>query len=137
MRRTYQDLVRAAGVHDAVTRAISGHATPAMQLHYSTARGDEVRSALAQVAGIATAGKVIDLATARRARKQAAWFAPLADGAALTLGVTALPARQPCWSRGRWARADANKLRLLVALVDAPAILLRDLHEERLRGASR
>ncbi|MBK9032066.1 MAG: hypothetical protein IPL61_12205 [Myxococcales bacterium] len=67
MRRTYQDLARAAGVHDAVTRAISGHATPAMQLHYSTARGDEVRSALAQVAGIATGAKVIDLATARRA----------------------------------------------------------------------
>ena len=41
MRRTYQDLARAAGIHDAVTRAISGHATPAMQLHYSTARGNE------------------------------------------------------------------------------------------------
>lgn len=39
-----------------------------MQLHYSTARGDEVRSALAQVAGIATGAKVIDLAEARRSR---------------------------------------------------------------------
>ena len=68
MRRTYQDLARAAGVHDAVTRAISGHATSAMQLHYSTARGDEVRSALAQVAGIATGAKVIDLGEARRNR---------------------------------------------------------------------
>jgi hypothetical protein len=51
MRRTYQDLARAAGIHDAVTRAISGHATPEMQLHYSTARGAEVRTALAKVAG--------------------------------------------------------------------------------------
>lgn len=66
MRRTYQDLARAAGVHDAVTRAISGHATPAMQLHYSTARGDEVRTALAQVAGIATGAKIIDFAAAAR-----------------------------------------------------------------------
>lgn len=70
MRRTYQDLARAAGIHDAVTRAISGHATPAMQLHYSTARGGEVKQALAKVAKIATGGgKVIDLATERRRRK--------------------------------------------------------------------
>ena len=71
MRRTYQDLARAAGVHDAVTRAISGHATQAMQLHYSTARGSEVRSALSKVAGIATGGQVIDLAATRRRRKAA------------------------------------------------------------------
>lgn len=73
MRRTYQDLARAAGVHDAVTRAISGHATPAMQLHYSTANGGEVKQALAKVARMATAGgKVIDIETARRRRgKQA------------------------------------------------------------------
>ena len=36
--------------------AISGHATPAMQLHYSTARGGEVKQALARVARIATHG---------------------------------------------------------------------------------
>jgi len=72
MRRTYQDLARAAGIHDAVTRAISGHATPAMQLHYSTARGGEVKQALAKVAKIATAGaKVIDIATARQQRRKA------------------------------------------------------------------
>jgi integrase len=71
MRRTYQDLARAAGIHDAVTRAISGHATPAMQLHYSTARGGEVKQALAKVAQIATGGaKVIDLATERRRRRK-------------------------------------------------------------------
>lgn len=71
MRRTYQDLARAAGIHDAVTRAISGHATPAMQLHYSTARGGEVKQALSKVAKIATAGaKIISLDAARR-RKSA------------------------------------------------------------------
>lgn len=70
MRRTYQDLSRAAGVHDAVTRAISGHATAAMQLHYSTARSSEVRSALSKVTSIATGAKVIDMAS-RRKRAQA------------------------------------------------------------------
>jgi hypothetical protein len=70
MRRTYQDLARAAGIHDAVTRAISGHATPAMQLRYSTARGGEVKEALAKVAQIATAGaKIIPIDSARRRRK--------------------------------------------------------------------
>lgn len=67
MRRTYQDLARAAGVHDAVTRAISGHATSAMQLHYSTARGGEVKDALSKVAKLAGA-KVIDIQVARRRR---------------------------------------------------------------------
>jgi hypothetical protein len=62
MRRTYQDLARAAELKDVVTRSISGHATPEMQRHYSTVSGDEMR------AGIA---KVIDIATARR-EKQAA-----------------------------------------------------------------
>ena len=71
MRRTYQDLARAAGIHDSVTRAISGHATPTMQLHYSTARGGEVKQALAKVAQMATGnGKVIDLATERRRRSK-------------------------------------------------------------------
>jgi hypothetical protein len=69
MRRTYQDLARAAGIHDVVTRAISGHVTPAMQQHYSTARGSEVKQALAKVAKIATGdGKVVDINVARRLR---------------------------------------------------------------------
>jgi hypothetical protein len=68
MRRTYQDLARAAGIHDAVTRAISGHATTEMQLHYSTARGSEVKQALAKVANIATGAQVIDISSARRRR---------------------------------------------------------------------
>lgn len=69
MRRTYQDLARAAGIHDAVTRAISGHSTPAMQLHYSTARGGEVKHALSKVAKLATAGaEVISIDSARTRR---------------------------------------------------------------------
>jgi integrase len=71
MRRTYQDLARAAGIHDAVTRAISGHATPEMQLRYSTARGAEVRAALSKVASLATGAKVIDIKTARKRSKAA------------------------------------------------------------------
>lgn len=59
MRRTYQDLARAADVADIVTRAISGHATPEMQRHYSTVSGDEMRAGLA---------KVIDIATGRERR---------------------------------------------------------------------
>jgi integrase len=69
MRRTYQDLARAAGIHDAVTRAISGHQTQEMQLLYSTARGGEVKQALSKVAKIATASaKIVDISSARRRR---------------------------------------------------------------------
>jgi integrase len=53
MRRTFQDLGRAAEVHDFVVRAISGHATVEMQSHYSTVAGDEVRAGLAKVIGLA------------------------------------------------------------------------------------
>jgi hypothetical protein len=58
MRRTFQDLARAAEVKDIVTRAVSGHATEAMQRHYSTVSPAEMRNSLA---------KVIDLAGIRRA----------------------------------------------------------------------
>lgn len=71
MRRTYQDLARAAGIHDAVTRAISGHATVEMQMRYSTARSNEVRTALQRMSSIATGATIIDLDDARR-RKRAA-----------------------------------------------------------------
>jgi hypothetical protein len=54
MRRTYQDLARAAEVADIVTRSISGHATPEMQRHYSTVGADEMRAGLAKVIDIAT-----------------------------------------------------------------------------------
>jgi site-specific recombinase XerD len=49
MRRTFQDLCRAAQLHDFVTRAISGHATVEMQQLYSSVAGSEVRSGLAKV----------------------------------------------------------------------------------------
>jgi hypothetical protein len=58
MRRTFQDLARAAEVKDIVTRAISGHATETMQHHYSTVGTDEKRLAIA---------KVIELAGFRKA----------------------------------------------------------------------
>jgi integrase len=57
MRRSFQDLARAAEVNDLVTRAVSGHATESMQHHYSTVSASEVKAGLA---------KVIDLAGFRR-----------------------------------------------------------------------
>jgi integrase len=53
MRRTFQDLARAAQVADLVTRSISGHATREMQEHYSTVEGEEQRGALARVVSLA------------------------------------------------------------------------------------
>lgn len=53
MRRTFQDLCRAAHVHDFVARAISGHATVEMQQLYSSVDGAEVRSGLAKVISLA------------------------------------------------------------------------------------
>lgn len=49
LRRTFQDLARAANVNDLVTRSISGHATEAMQHRYSTVANSEQREALAKV----------------------------------------------------------------------------------------
>jgi integrase len=49
LRRTFQDLARAANVEAVVTRSISGHATEQMQHHYSTVNGGEQRQALAKV----------------------------------------------------------------------------------------
>ena len=63
MRRTFQDLCRAASVHDFVARSISGHATVEMQQHYSSVNGNEVRDGLA---------KVISLAGFRLAQKSSA-----------------------------------------------------------------
>ena len=53
MRRTFQDLARAAKVNDVVTRAISGHATETMQHHYSTVDSLEVKSGIARVIDLA------------------------------------------------------------------------------------
>lgn len=49
MRRTFQDLARAAEVADLVTRSISGHSTERMQHHYSTVSPNEQRQGLAKV----------------------------------------------------------------------------------------
>jgi integrase len=53
MRRTFQDLGRAADVHDLVVRAISGHTTRQMQDHYSSVAPAEVRDGLARVLSLA------------------------------------------------------------------------------------
>lgn len=53
MRRTFQDLARAAAVGDLVTRSISGHATEEMQRHYSTVGETEQRDGLARVVSLA------------------------------------------------------------------------------------
>jgi integrase len=60
LRRTFNDLARAARVQDVVARSISGHLTEGMQRHYSTVSGDEQRQALA---------KVIDLTRVRADRE--------------------------------------------------------------------
>ncbi len=49
MRRTFNDLARAAEVHDVVARSITGHKTERMQGHYSTAQAAEQRQAIAKV----------------------------------------------------------------------------------------
>ena len=53
MRRTFQDLAREAQVADVVTRAVSGHATGTMQMHYSSVSGDEMKRSLARVVSLA------------------------------------------------------------------------------------
>lgn len=49
MRRTFNDLTRAAKVDDLVTRSISGHLTEKMQEHYSSVQRDEQRDGIAKV----------------------------------------------------------------------------------------
>ncbi len=49
MRRTFQDLARAADMAAIVTRSISGHATERMQDHYSTVNAGEQRASIAKV----------------------------------------------------------------------------------------
>ena len=56
LRRTFNNLARAARVDDLVTRSISGHLTERMQ-HHSTVNAVEQRAGTASV---------IDLATRRR-----------------------------------------------------------------------
>jgi hypothetical protein len=60
MRRTFQDLARAAEIRDVVTRSISGHATEEMQRRYSTVSPDEQQKSLARVL------RLIDFRSAKR-----------------------------------------------------------------------
>ena len=59
MRRTYQDLARAAEMRDLVTRAISGHATEQMQQHYSTVAQSEMREGIAKIISLAGVREVM------------------------------------------------------------------------------
>jgi Phage integrase family len=52
MRRTFNDLARAAKVNDLVTRSISGHMTEQMQRHYSTVTPDEQRASIGNVVSL-------------------------------------------------------------------------------------
>ena len=56
LRRTFNDLARAAEVESIVTRSISGHLTEQMQEHYSTVNANEQRESI---------GKVIELMEVR------------------------------------------------------------------------
>lgn len=53
MRRTFQDLCRAAEVKDVVTRSVSGHLTKTMQDHYSTVNAQEQKQSIAKVISLA------------------------------------------------------------------------------------
>lgn len=70
MRRTFQDLARAAAVADVVTRSISGHATEAMQRRYSTVAEVEQREALGRVVDLAGVRKAMQDAKAKRAEDE-------------------------------------------------------------------
>jgi integrase len=49
MRRSFQDLARAAAIDPLITRSISGHRTEEMQDHYSTVREAEQRAVLDKI----------------------------------------------------------------------------------------
>lgn len=51
LRRTFNDLARAAHVEGLVTRSISGDMTERMQEHYSTVHGPEQRAGIALFCG--------------------------------------------------------------------------------------
>ncbi len=55
LRRTFNDLARAAKIEDVVTRSISGHLTERMQVHYSTVNADEQRTGIARVISLVDA----------------------------------------------------------------------------------
>ena len=63
MRRTWKDVARSAGVEAVVRKAVTGHATDAMEVHYSTAQSGEKRDALEKVVSINTARAKRDAAS--------------------------------------------------------------------------
>jgi len=63
MRRTWKDVARSAGVEAVVRKAVTGHATDAMEVHYSTAQAGEKREALEKVVSINTARAKRDAAS--------------------------------------------------------------------------
>jgi hypothetical protein len=69
LRRTFQDVAREAGLSEVLTRGICLHKSPEMTARYSTVRLGETEAAI---------GKVIDFATAKRARSETPLATPLA-----------------------------------------------------------
>ena len=63
MRRTFNDLARAARIEAVVTRSISGHLTERMRERYSTVSSSEQRESIA---------RVIDLMTFKKSAERAA-----------------------------------------------------------------
>lgn len=49
MRRTFNDLARAANIEGVVTRSISGHRSEKLREHYSTVSGDEQRETIGRI----------------------------------------------------------------------------------------
>lgn len=66
MRRTFQDLARAAEIKDVVTRSISGHLTEGMQEHYSTPAETEQRKGLATIVDLAGMREALRAGSGRR-----------------------------------------------------------------------
>ncbi len=62
MRRTFQDMARAAEVEDMVTRAVSGHAIESMQQHHSTVAPAEIREAIEKVISLAGIMQAVSVA---------------------------------------------------------------------------
>jgi hypothetical protein len=60
MRRTFNDLARAANVEALVTKSISGHQTDRMREHYSTVSPDEQRRSIGNVVSLFGPGPVSD-----------------------------------------------------------------------------
>ena len=58
MTVTIKDIARAVGMEGIVRKAVSGHATDAMDVHYSTAHRPEVARGLGNVYDLAMGKKV-------------------------------------------------------------------------------